>query len=135
MTGVAVVMSAVLLALAVLHVLWAIGFWWPLRDERRLVAAVVGFRNATRMPGPVPCALVAVGLLVAAWWPWFAPSFVARGGAVLLATAFGIRGILAWRPGWRRITPQEPFRTYDSRIYGPLCLAIGAGFAALAVKG
>jgi hypothetical protein len=134
-TFVAAVLSALLLALAALHVLWAIGYWWPVRDERRLVAAAVGFRHATRMPGAVPCALVAVGLLTAAWWPWFAPAAVARGGAVLLATVFAIRGILPWRPGWRRITPQEPFRTYDSRVYGPISLAIGAGFAAIAVKG
>lgn len=135
MTILAVLLSGVLMLLAGVHLLWAIGFWWPIRDEARLVAAVVGFRHATRMPGPIPCALVAMGLITAAWWPWFAPVWIARGGLVVLATVFLIRGILPWRSGWRRITPQEPFRTYDSKVYGPLCLALGAGFAALAVKG
>jgi hypothetical protein len=135
MTFVAGVMAVVLLALAVVHVLWAIGYWWPIRDEGRLVAAVVGTRNATRMPGPIPCALVAVGLMAAAWWPWFAPGGLRRAGLVVLAAVFLIRGILPLRPGWRRLTSQEPFRTYDTRYYGPLCLALGLGFAGLALVG
>lgn len=139
MTGLAAVVAAVLVAvllgLAVIHLLWAIGYWWPIRDERRLVAAVVGTRNATRMPGAIPCALVVVGLIAAAWWPWFAPDVVRRAGLVVLATVFLIRGILPMRPGWRRLTSQEPFRTYDSRFYGPLCLALGFGFAGLALVG
>jgi hypothetical protein len=28
------VMSSVLVALAILHLLWALGVWWPVRDER-----------------------------------------------------------------------------------------------------
>jgi hypothetical protein len=135
MTLVASLLSGVLLLIAAVHVLWAVGFWWPIRDEERLVAAVVGTRNATRMPGPIPCALVAVALITAAWWPWFAPGWLRQGGLVLLATVFLIRGILPWRAGWRRMTSQEPFRTLDSRYYGPLCLALGLGFAGLALVG
>jgi len=135
MTAVAGIMSVVLLAIAAVHVLWGIGVWWPVRDERRLVATVVGTRNAERMPGPIPCALVAVGLIAAAWWPWYAPAGVRRAGLVVLATVFLIRGILPWRAGWRRMTSQEPFRTYDTRYFGPLCLALGTGFAGLALTG
>jgi hypothetical protein len=135
MTGPAVILSAIVFGLAVLHLLWAIGFWFPIRDEGRLVAAVIGTRNATRMPGPIPCVLVATGLVFAAAWPWVMQGALRQIGLVLLATIFLIRGILPWRPGWRRMTTQEPFATYDRRYYGPLSLGLGAGFAILLVEG
>jgi hypothetical protein len=131
----AVILSAVTLVLAVLHLLWAIGFWFPIRDEERLVAAVIGMRSATRMPGPIPCALVATGLLSASLWPWIMQGAARATGLVLLATVFLIRGLLPWRPVWRRITPQEPFASLDRRVYGPLCLALGAGYAFLFATG
>lgn len=129
------VMSGVLLVLALIHTLWAIGYWWPIRDERALVAAAVGVKTATRMPGPIPCALVAVALLSAAVWPWIMAGMVRHVGMVVAATVFLIRGILPWRPGWRRIYAQEPFATYDRRYYGPLCLALSLEFMVLFLQG
>ena len=38
-------------------------------------------------------------------------------------------------PAWRRRLPEEPFATYDQRYYGPLCLALAAGFATLILGG
>ena len=129
------VMSVLLLALDCVHLLWAIGFWWPIRDERALVAAAVGVKTATRMPGPIPCALVAVALLFAAVWPWIMGGPVRHVGMVAVATVFLIRGILPWRAGWRRVYVQEPFATYDRRYYGPLCLALSCGFVVLFLEG
>ena len=126
------VLSAVLLAIAGVHILWGIGFWWPIRDERRLVAAVVGFKDAERMPGAIPCALVAVALIAAAWWPWFGPGAVRQAGLIIAATVFAVRGILPWRPFWRAMTPQQPFARLDRWAYGPACLALALSFALMA---
>ena len=131
----ALIMTAVLLALAALHALWGIGFWWPIRDERRLVSAVIGVTNATRMPGPIPCALVAVALLFAAALLWFPPGLIRQLGLGVAAVAFMTRGFMAFRPIWARLTAQEPFRSNDRRYYGPLCLALSAGFILLFLKG
>ena len=46
----------VLALVAVVHALWGIGYWFPIRDERKLVRTVVGAMDATRMPGAIPCA-------------------------------------------------------------------------------
>ena len=135
MNGLALPLSAVLAALAALHLAWAIGWWVPIRDETALVRTVVGTRGVTRMPGPVPCALVAVALAFLALLP-FTPGF--PGQRLLLAAAalvFLGRGVLAYAPFWRRLLPEQPFSQLDRRIYGPLCLALGAGLALLAMTG
>lgn len=132
---IALALSGVLGALALLHILWGIGFWWPIRDEDRLVAAVIGLRGATRMPGPIPCSLVAVGFLAALIWLWLPPGTLRQAGLALAATAFGIRGFVPWRPGWRMMTAREPFATLDRRAYGPLALVLAAGFAAHFIAG
>jgi predicted anti-sigma-YlaC factor YlaD len=124
-----VLLSLILLAIAAIHILWAIGFWWPIGDEARLSATVVGAAGITRMPGAVPCALVAVALITAAWWPWYAPNAIRTPGLILLALVFAGRGAVAYTRFWRRLTPQEPFATLDQRAYGPLCLLIAALFA------
>jgi len=127
-------LSVVLIVIGGVHVTWALGLWWPLRDEDRMVRAVVGTRGATRMPGPIPCALVAVILMFAAAWPWFLAGWIRTTGLALATLGFGLRGVMPWFPGWRRLTPQEPFATYDRRYYGPLCLALAAGFLILFAK-
>ena len=131
MTILALILSAVLLALAGLHILWAIGFWFPIRDEAALVKAVIGGRSVDRMPGPIPCALVAVALIWAAWSPWWGESLLRQASVGLFALVFLVRGALAYTSFWRRLTPQEPFTTLDRTRYGPLCLAIGLGFVVL----
>lgn len=133
MTIIAVLLSAITLGLAVIHILWGIGYWWPIRTEEVLVRAVVGYKGATRMPGPIPCALVAVGLICAANFPWFPDGFLRTLGLWACAVVFLIRGMLAYTPFWRNMTPQKPFSTLDRTRYGPLCLFLGAGYLALAL--
>ncbi len=123
-------LTFVLLMIAALHLLWAIGYWFPIRDEAALVRAVVGAAGTRKMPGAVPCALVVVALLFAVmclWWPHSMARSLALGaiGAVFVA-----RGAVAYAGFWRRLTPIEPFATLDRRYYGPLCLLIGLGFCA-----
>ena len=135
MTALAVILGTTLAALAALHLLWAIGVWTPIRDEAALARAVLGTPSVTRMPGPVSCALVAVALAFAAILP-FRPGFPFREGLMpLIAAVFGLRGIAAYVPAWRKLTPEEPFATLDRKAYGPLCLTLGIGYLTLALGG
>ena len=133
MTIIAVLLSIITLALAVLHILWGFGFWWPIRTEELLVRAVVGYKGATRMPGPIPCALVAVALLFAASFPWLPPGWVRTWGLWACAVVFLARGVLTYTRFWRNMTPQKPYSTLDRTRYGPLALFVGAGYLALAL--
>lgn len=122
------VLTIVLLPLAVLHVLWGIGLWFPIEDEALLVRTVTGFSNTEEMPGAVPCALVAVALFMAVlclWWPPGPFRFLAL---MVIGFVFLARGVAAFTPFWRRMAPAEPFATLDRKYYGPLCVALGLGF-------
>ena len=50
MTILAALASAVLIIIAAIHLLWALGYWWPIRDERALAQAVIGTKGVERMP-------------------------------------------------------------------------------------
>lgn len=122
-----------LLILAVIHVLWAFEVWWPIREERRLVAAVVGFEAATRMPGAIPCAAVAFALTSGAALIWLEESWIRSAGLLAYAAVFGVRGAMAYWGKWRRLTPQEPFATNDKWLFGPLCLALSVAMIWMAL--
>ncbi len=123
-----IVASVVLGAVALLHAFWAFGLWWPARSEAHLVHAVVGARRAERMPGAIPCLVVAVGLAVAAALPWApADGFLGRWSPPVLqflAAIFALRGLAPLLPIWRRATAREPFATLDRRLYAPLSLGL-----------
>ncbi len=126
-------LSVVLIAVAGLHALWGSGVWLPIRDEEALARAFVGARGVTRMPGPIPCFLVALALLILAISPWLPVSVlrdVIMWGAVII---FIGRGFLSYLPFWRRMTPEQPFARNDQRYFGPLCIAVGLGFFVLAL--
>ena len=127
MTILVYILVTVLAVVAAIHALWGTGFWFPIRDEERLVRCVVGAVGATRMPGPIPCALVAAALIVVI----FALLGTSNGPRDfvlwLSAIAFVARACLAWVPMWRKMTPQQPFATLDRFVYGPACLALGIG--------
>jgi len=53
-----------LLAISVLHILWAAKIWWPVRDEKLLARSVAGFPGIDKMPPPAACLFVAVSLLI-----------------------------------------------------------------------
>lgn len=127
MTWLELILCVVLAAIAIIHAAWAIGLWVPIRDEARLVRAVVGAQGATRMPGPIPCALVASGLLIVIMSITAEPS--ASRSAILIGAGLvlAVRGALAWIPFWRRMTPVEPFATLDRHVFGPLSLLLGFG--------
>lgn len=131
MTLLSLALSAVLIGIAALHLMWALGWWFPIRQERALARAVVGARGIERMPGAVSCSVVVVALIFAAAWPWMPGHRLTALGLAGLAAVFLLRGGAAYLPSWRRLVPEEPFATLDRRLYGPLCLVLGAGFLIL----
>ena len=120
----ALITSLVLGVLAVLHALWAFEMWWPIRDERRLVAAVVGFGEATRMPGAIPCGIVVLALTLILGMIWMPGGSLRSFGLGVAVIIMAVRGVLAYVPQWRRLTPQQPFARNDRLFYGPLCLVL-----------
>lgn len=135
MTALVSVLTVVLLAVAALHILWGIGFWWPIRQEARLVAAVVGLQGTDRMPGAVPCALVAVALMASAWWLWLPLGLLRQAGLGVIAAVFLLRGALPLTALWRRATPQQPFARLDRQVYGPVCVGVGLAFGVIFFNG
>jgi hypothetical protein len=127
MTLLITLMSLILGAVALIHALWGFGIWVPIRDEAALTRAVVGARGVTRMPGPIPCFLVALALCIVIMALWTSGWLISRVILWLALIIFLGRGLLAYTKPWRRATPEEPFATHDRRIYGPLCLALAAG--------
>jgi hypothetical protein len=130
----AVTLTVALLMAAGIHLLWALGHFWPGHDEAALARAAVGTAGITRMPGAIPCALVTVALLFAAAWPWLGESSLRSLGLGVLALVFLGRGAAAYVPAFAALSPEEPFRTLDRRAYGPICLGLGAGFTLLLLE-
>lgn len=127
MINVPVLVSLILLSIAIVHVLWAIGFWWPIRDEEKLVRAVAGAKGGTKMPGAAASATVAMALISLVWWIWYGGQFGTQIHVTVLWGAmaiFAVRGIVPWMEFWRKKWPEEPFATLDKKYYGPLCIVI-----------
>lgn len=135
MIWLSILISSLLFVPAALHLLWAIGAWVPIRDEAALARATVGAPGNTKMPGPIPCALVSVALSFAAALPHLT-TFPLRTLLLLgIAAVFLLRGMAAYLPAWRKLVPEEPFATLDRRYYGPLCLLLGTSFLLFTLTG
>ena len=135
--------AAVLLVIAALHVYWGVGGHWPGRDAASLAQTVVGFKNIAAMPPPAACFVVASVLAAAALWPLMVSGRIALGlpngllvlGSLALTMVFLARGVAAYAPAWRQLTPEQPFARLDRQLYGPLCLILGCLFAIVTAKG
>ena len=119
---------AIFAALSALHVFWAAG-------GRSGGAAAIP-RHAGRpllAPSPlstlaVAAALVAAALVTAAAAGWLGrgtPRRVGRPLAYLLALVFALRAVGEFRyVGFFKTLGDEPFRSWDTWLFSPLCLAI-----------
>lgn len=125
------VASSGFLALAGLHVVWATGSSWPLRDEGELLDEVVGRPGGTA-PSPAACLAVAGALMAAAALvsgrprsrPW-----VSRTGSAGVVAVFATRGAfgLAGRTDLLvKGSSSDRFRARDRRLYAPICLTLAA---------
>jgi hypothetical protein len=123
--------AAGLLAIAGLHVVWATGSAWPMRDRRLLTDAVVG-SDADEPPSAAACLAVAALLGTAAALVEGRPRALPRLrrlGAGAVVAVLGTRGALGL--GGRtdvlsRGSVSERFRRMDRRVYSPLCLSLAA---------
>ncbi|WP_204115433.1 DUF3995 domain-containing protein [Shimia biformata] len=125
MTFIAFLFSATLIVIAALHLVWALGIWLPIRDEAQLTRTVVGAKGMAEMPGPVPCAMVAMICLFLAILPHltsfpFRVPLMSAAGAVFI-----LRGFAPFFPAWRRLFPEQPFARLDRLFYGRLCILLG----------
>lgn len=142
MNSIAVAMFFVLAAIAVIHVMWAFGSRWPARSERELVAEVIGRTGQRHMPSPLQCVLAAVAIFFAGVAALIVSNFLIvplpasaiTSLGLALALIFGLRGVAAYHPAWREQFSQQPFAQMDRTKYGPLCLLLAAGFAALVIR-
>lgn len=139
----AILLSAVVFFIAIVHAYWGLGGYWPAASPERLAMASVGAPNAGTMPSAGACFAVAVVLAGVAAWPLFAAGLLREAwprwltllaGAGMVAVFVG-RGLAGYTSGWRRRFSEEPFASLDRLVYSPLCLFLGAGYFALLMPG
>lgn len=136
----AVLAATILVAIALLHVYWALGGFWPGRDDESLARTVGG--SVDRMPPPYMSWVVAVCMTAFAVLPLAAQGWLAAGlpedsGEALRMTAgyllwfvgcvFAVRGIAGFF--WSTLIPSSrgtPFESLNRKIYSPLSLGIAA---------
>jgi hypothetical protein len=123
--------SAGLAAIGALHVVWATGSSWPMRDRRLLTDAVVGSEGD--QPPPAAACLAVAGLLGTAaalvdGRPRAVP-VISRIGAAGVVGVLATRGALGLAGRTDVVSPgsvSEHFRRLDRRFYSPLCLGLAA---------
>jgi len=129
----------VLLATALLHIVWAFGMTWPAKDEQALVNAALGVEGASRMPSCGLTLAVAGGMIAAAvialWGVGVVslplPDWVSTIGLATLTVIFLLRGIVTYLPVPMPVG--QPFYRLNRFYYSPLILAIGVGYLALLI--
>ncbi len=134
-SGLASLVFIPLLAVSMVHMAWAFGATYPVKDEKMLARTVAGFKDIEKMPPRLASFAVSLLALGAGIWGLAltdpSTSIILTAGGILLALAFLGRGIIGYTRRWRELTPEEPFATLDKKIYSPLCLFLGAGFLTL----
>ena len=131
-----------LCSIALVHISWAMGGFWPGTDKASLKSKVVGGPPGQPFPSPLACivvagmAVLAAGLALALGglegWP--PPATVSRlgWGASALFLLRGLLGLGMHRFSfWRE---SREFNDLNRRIYSPLCLLIASLFAGLAFR-
>jgi len=128
--------TAVLAALAALHVAWGLGSAFPFRNRDDLADAVVG---SSIVPPAGSCYAVAGALAIGAGLVAQAGPLPPRLRRTLLlgmAGVLGLRGALGLAGATELISPgsnSERFLRLDRRLYAPLCLGLAVG--SLAARG
>ena len=136
--------TAVALALiGALHVVWAFTPW-PLATRESLARNVVGRPDGTLPLGLfIPATFAVAGALAAAAYLVAAEAGVLRAvlpESLITLGVWGVAVVLLGRGAWglvesglRRGAAPETYRRLDLRYYSPLCLALGASAALVAL--
>jgi hypothetical protein len=139
MMMVSLFLAVILGALAGLHVYWGFGGSWgkavavPERDGAPLFrpTRAVTLLITVGLLAAAACAAVRGGLLTAP-----GAELAAQVGCWVLAVLFGARAVGEGRyVGFLKRVRNTAFARNDTRFYSPLCLALAAGFLALALAG
>ncbi|GAA0259573.1 hypothetical protein GCM10010492_70620 [Saccharothrix mutabilis subsp. mutabilis] len=138
MTVLALVTALVLVAVGVLHVLWMFSTW-PLKTREEFAARVVNV-PVERLPsapltGAVAAALGLAAYLVAGRAGLLGvpgPGWVPVVGTVVVAAVLLLRGAAGLVSSLRE---DSAYARLDVRVYSPLCLALAASTALVAVSG
>ncbi len=128
---------AVLSIISAVHLYWALGGFWPGKDERTLTRSVIGATGMTHMPPVwltvmVAAAILTAALILLAWNGQIylgLPPLVIKLGMWGVTLVFLLRGIVGYLPLFRTSNSEEPFATLNQKYFSPLCILIGMGFA------
>jgi hypothetical protein len=126
-------LGALIAAIALVHLSWALGGDWPAPKGQPLAIYVTA---GTRRPGRAITLAVALAIGAAAavvlssrarlTTPW---DMMVAGAYFVVALVFFGRGVAGYFPAlWRR-AEGLPFHRLNRAFYSPLCLVIGAGLA------
>jgi hypothetical protein len=126
-----------LAAIALLHLYWGLGGFWPGHDEASLIDMVMGMPAGTPMPPLWACLIVVICLLIPAlcvvrfrfWYRVSLPKWFAWVPHVALWTSafvFLARGTSTYVSPWLEAVKETAFYELDRIIYAPLCLLLGA---------
>ncbi|WP_428829104.1 DUF3995 domain-containing protein [Corynebacterium doosanense] len=136
---VAIPTATVLVGTGVLHAAWGAGASWPADDRSTLAHCVIG---TERVPGPIPCSIVAIllGVTAAATTARVAPELDRRPHTTGLLDVFlqcaaailALRGIsgIVWAVFGRPSSTATEFHRANLMVYSPLCLALASGLFA-----
>ncbi len=133
----AVAVPATLTAIAGLHAAWALGWRWPGGDDRAFAERVVGYGAAEAPPAAATWAVASALLGAAAIVRTTAGGTQSRG---LRRATWGVAGVFLARGAFGLSAAairgfDEIYERLDAAVYSPLCLALGAGTAAVARRG
>lgn len=127
--------AAILVLIALLHVYWTMGGYFPAKDADSLAQTVVGGQAGMVMPPVSACLLVAALLCMAAW-----VVLVCGGGLSPVFSleihrlgAFGLGGVLLLRGAGgffdvylRPSIKGSRYEKLNLQVYSPLCLGLAA---------
>ncbi len=126
-----------LLAIALANFLWTFGAIWPIRSRELLAKAIIGTPGATRVPRlrALFTALFCfgIGVLALSLGDHDAGGLPLTLSALPAAAPFLVRGALPYTARWQQEHSEPAFARSDRRVYGPICLFIGAGLLLMMV--
>jgi len=123
------VSAAAFAGISAIHVLWATGATWPVRDSAAFADTLAG-QDADAAPGPLACLGAAAGFATAAavlaGFPRRRPR-ARRAAATGVVAVLTVRGAFGLAGRTDLLVPgstSSRFRSLDRRFYAPLCVTM-----------